>query len=102
MNRTPRTFEELFNKYHEKLALGGTASSPFVPPIIPFDQRELKLRQFKKELKKLVYHLNALRDKQLDTLVLPHPLLGKISLREMMFFTVFHTEHHLNLLKNRG
>ncbi len=35
MNREPRTFEIIFKKYHDKLALGGTASSPFVPSVIP-------------------------------------------------------------------
>lgn len=24
----------------------------------------------------------------------PHPLLGKLTLREMMFFTIYHVQHH--------
>jgi hypothetical protein len=26
--------------------------------------------------------------------VLPHPLLGKLTIREMLYFTVYHGEHH--------
>jgi hypothetical protein len=37
----------------------------------------------------------------LDKYRLPHPLLGPLSLREMVEFTVYHTSHHLNLLTSR-
>jgi hypothetical protein len=30
----------------------------------------------------------------LDLLILPHPLLGKLTLREMLYFTLYHVEHH--------
>jgi hypothetical protein len=99
MKRTGRTYEELLDKYHEKLKKGGQASSPFVPVVIKFEERTQKLTQFKNHLSKLIRHLDSMSDRQLDTLILPHPLLGKVSLREMMFFTIFHTEHHLNLLQ---
>jgi hypothetical protein len=25
---------------------------------------------------------------------LPHPLLGKLTLREMLYFTAYHADHH--------
>ncbi|MFK7971725.1 MAG: DinB family protein [Bacteroidia bacterium] len=34
-------------------------------------------------------------EKELDKRQLPHPLLGKITLREMLFFTHHHIYHHL-------
>jgi len=101
MKRIERTYEELFEKYHEKLNEGGVASSSYIPSVVKFEERQQKLKQFNLHLAKLVNHLNALSEKQLDTLILPHPLLGKISLQEMMFFTIFHTEHHLNLLQTK-
>jgi len=35
----------------------------------------------------------------LDRVMLPHPLLGKLTLREMLFFTIYHVEHHLGILR---
>ena len=40
-------------------------------------------------------------EKDLDKYKLPHPLLGKLTVREMLFFTIYHNEHHLKaMLKN--
>jgi hypothetical protein len=37
----------------------------------------------------------------LDRCRLPHPLLGKLSVREMLYFTLYHNSHHLNLIASR-
>jgi len=41
-------------------------------------------------------------DEKLDNYLAPHPLLGKLTLRELIYFTIYHTEHHLAIIKNRG
>ena len=33
-------------------------------------------------------------EKDLDFYVLPHPLIGKLTLREMLFFCIYHVQHH--------
>jgi hypothetical protein len=38
-------------------------------------------------------------EKDLDTLILPHPLLGKVTLREMLYFTIYHVQHHVEQVK---
>ncbi len=38
--------------------------------------------------------LEAFNEEHLEALGMPHPLLGLISSREMVFFTVFHNAHH--------
>ena len=38
----------------------------------------------------------------LDRLRLPHPLLGLLSVREMLAFTVYHTAHHLRRVAERA
>lgn len=101
MNRAPRDYDALLKKYHDKLSLGGTASSPFVPSAIPFEQKEKLVLEFNSQLQTLCKHLNKMSDKTLDSLILPHPLLGKLCLREMMYFTIFHTLHHLKSIKER-
>lgn len=37
----------------------------------------------------------------LDRHALRHPLIGEMTVREMLFFTVFHERHHLKLVRNR-
>ena len=41
------------------------------------------------------------KDAQLDQYIAPHPLLGKITVRELCYFTIYHTQHHLNIIKER-
>ena len=38
----------------------------------------------------------------LDRYRLPHPLLGLLTVREMLAFTVYHTAHHLDRIAERG
>lgn len=40
-------------------------------------------------------------ERSLDRYRLPHPVLGKLTLREMMAFTVYHTAHHLRRVVER-
>jgi uncharacterized damage-inducible protein DinB len=43
--------------------------------------------------------LEGFDEASLEQLGMPHPLLGIISTREMVFFTVFHNTHHQNGIK---
>ena len=100
-NRSSRTYDELVTKYKTKLAAGGKASGPFIPPVISFEKKESLIRKYKEQKQKLITKIDKQTEKDLDTYILPHPLLGKVTLREMLFFTIHHNEHHLELLKNR-
>jgi len=40
-------------------------------------------------------------DRSLDRYQLPHPLLGKLTMREMLIFTAYHQMHHLDGVKRR-
>jgi hypothetical protein len=39
------------------------------------------------------------KDPQLDKYIAPHPLLGKITLRELGYFTIHHMYHHLESIQ---
>jgi hypothetical protein len=44
--------------------------------------------------------MNSIRkEAKLDNFIAPHPLLGKITLRELCYFTIYHTQHHLHNIK---
>ena len=101
-NRPSRTYEELITKYKTKLAAGGKASGPFIPPIISFEKKDALIKKYAEQKQKLIAKIEKQSEKELDVYILPHPLLGKVTLREMVYFTIHHNEHHLELLKNRN
>ena len=101
-NRPSRKYDELVAKYHAKLQAGGRASGRFLPDKKP--KQALKLTT---QLTHLIQSLNqkveSFSEEQLDTLILPHPLLGKLTLREMLYFTIYHVQHHhQQVLANKG
>ncbi len=93
-NRTSKTYEQLVAKYQSKLQAGGAAPAKFLPKEIAFEKLSEKIVQLHKLVDKLIKQTQNLNDKQMDTYILPHPLLGKITLHEMLFFTVYHVQHH--------
>lgn len=101
-NREPRSYSGLVQRYHQKLAAGGRASGRFIPPRITNEQRSAKLKAFRKQVDTLKSRLKNWSEAELDHYLLPHPLLGKLTIREMLFFSVYHIEHHHTVLKNRN
>lgn len=102
-NRPSRIYDELVVKYKSKLAQGGRASGRFVPqPVLSSAGKEKTLRIFSNAMNRLsTTILKKWDDPQLDQYIAPHPLLGKITLRELCYFTIYHTQHHLNIIKER-
>jgi uncharacterized damage-inducible protein DinB len=102
-NRPSRSYDELVTKYKLKLQQGGKASGRFIPQAISSQtQKESLLDSFILAMHKLI---NAIEkkwtDPQLDQYIAPHPLFGKITLRELCYFTIHHTYHHLASIKER-
>jgi len=93
-NRPSKIYTELVAKYKAKLQAGGRATGAFVPAEIKTDKIKL-LQQGNRQTSTYLLFLNKnWQDAQLDSYIAPHPLLGKITLRELCYFTIYHTEHH--------
>ncbi len=100
-NRPSRSYDELAARYEAKLTAGGKASKPFIPKPIPLGSNKTKLiENFIEIHRKLLRRCGRWSEAKLDKFILPHPLLGKITLREMLFFTDFHIRHHEKAIKN--
>jgi len=83
--------------------MGGKASGRFIPLKIAPEDKQRNIEKLLKRVKQLGTNINTYSEQQLDTFILPHPLLGKVTLREMMYFTIYHAEHHLKqAIKNAG
>lgn len=94
-NRPSRTYDALVDRYHIKLQAGGRASGNFVPPAtIDPSQKEVLLGKLEKLSTQLANKTIRYNESALDKYILPHPLLGKITLREMLYFTAYHASHH--------
>lgn len=100
-NRPSRSYEDLVIKYNAKLSAGGRASGPYIPPPVIYENKETLLANYTRMKDRLNRKIQSYREEDLDKYVLPHPLLGKLTLREMLFFTIYHNQHHLDLLKKR-
>lgn len=100
-NRNSRSYEELVAKYKLKLEQGGKASGRFIPkPIAASYGKEKMLTKFMQSMDKLSNTISKnWKEPQPDHYIAPHPLLGKITLRELGYFTIHHTYHHLETIQ---
>ena len=88
------SYDELVARYRAALAAGGTAPAPFRPEGIPFIRKTELVNTLTELVAKLCSKIEKCDENKFDILVLPHPLLGKLTFREMFYFTIYHAEHH--------
>jgi DinB superfamily len=101
-NRSSRSYDELVAKYKLKLEQGGRASGRFIPQPITGTTKEALLNHWQKITATFLQLLEKKwKDEQLDQYLIPHPLLGKITMREFCYFTIYHTQHHAQAIEER-
>jgi DinB superfamily len=98
-NRESKSYEDLVEKYLLKLENGGRATGRFIPQTVSYKKGQILKINLKKELDMLVAKLDRFSEEELDKYILPHPLLGKLTIREMLYFTIYHVRHHEELTK---
>ena len=69
-----------------------------MPQIVP-ENKNLYISKLKNEQTTLSIKFQKWKEKDLDIYLLPHPLLGKMTIREIVLWTAYHTEHHYKILK---
>ena len=93
-NRPSTDYEAVVAKYNSALEKGGVAPGAFVPAAVAFADRDRLVAKVKENVEKLIANLDKYSEKDLDHYILPHPLIGKLTVREMLYFTIHHCEHH--------
>lgn len=93
-NRPSRHYDEVVKKYLQRLQNGGRATGRFIPADVPWTQKEALLSALEREIILLNRHIDRLTEDALDRYILPHPLLGKLTIREMLYFSIYHVTHH--------
>lgn len=99
--RASRSFEEIREAYRHVLKNGAVSSRPYVPPVTEIEQRETLLKQFAQQKNRMIGLVGNWPEAELDRYQLPHPLLGKLTTREVLYFTIYHNYHHLHTLQLR-
>lgn len=96
-----RSYEAICAFYRAELAKGAVASGSFVPdpqkPDHPEGAKQEILARWVSVSAELVAQAEKWDEKDLDTYQLPHPILGNLSMREMLYFTHYHNLRHASL-----
>jgi hypothetical protein len=95
-------YDEVAWKYQLQLSHGAKAPLPFQPRLSLIPIPSVIDFFWKKSCSNILKAVDNWSENDLDTYVVAHPILGKITVRELFFFTVYHTRHHLNTIKNIG
>lgn len=90
-----RTSQEIVDLYLAEIEKGAKAPEKFVPPpVIDFSQKDELTQKLSNIVDQCGNLVNNYSEENLDKLQLPHPVLGKLTLREMLYFTNYHVKHH--------
>ena len=98
-NRDVRSYDEVVPRYKEKLAVAvanGGVGSRFTKDLAATPQAGKKelIADLDAAIEKLIKKLNRQSEANLDKYLIPHPLMGRMILREIIMWTAHHTEHH--------
>jgi len=96
-NRPSQSYDELVAVYLSKVGSVGNASSPTMPQ----NTEPTKSEQIVKYVfihERFIERAEALHPEILDAYQIPHPLLGLLTVREFLYFTLYHNRHHLKII----
>jgi hypothetical protein len=92
-----RSYDELVQSYQNVLKNGGKASSMYLPKSVSTTKKQKLITKLENIIKRLSAKIDNYNEDDLDKYNLPHPLLGKITIREMLYFCIYHVQHHQQL-----
>ena len=93
------SYKQLVQRYQAKLDAGAKATAAYQPQAIPYSVRRKASSALLDNASITANKIRSRTEQQLDEYRLPHPLIGKVSFREMGYFTIYHVGHHLELTK---
>ena len=94
-----RTYDEVVAAYEAKLAAGAKATGVYVPTRTNYEQEKLCSEILKQGEKLVQAFSNKWTEEQLDNYQVKHPILGKLTMRELAYFTIYHNIHHLETIR---
>ena len=101
-----RPFTALAADYRAALAAGARAAPAFVPEAVPpgaatETTRARIMSDHAAAIEALATTLERWPEAALDRYRLPHPVLGRLTAREVGFFALYHNVHHVHVADHR-
>jgi hypothetical protein len=97
-NRTSISYEAFVKTYQKALTNGVKSPAPFVPEFNLDSNIEELIATGKQTVEKFISNLQNWSEEELDRYQCPHPALGKITVKEMLYFTIFHVQYHHQII----
>ena len=94
-SRTPEEIDRVFAGFFEN---GAQSPANFIPEETRDLSLESEISSGKQMMEKTSEGLNTWSEEQLDHQLCPHPLLGNFTVREMLYFSILHAQHHAALI----
>lgn len=100
--RPERSYKEMVDKYKTTLATTNLkAPSEYEATAGRTFERSALIKRFQRELQDFIQALKKWKEDDMSTYIMPHPAMGKCTIREFVYFTTLHTHHHLDILKEQ-
>lgn len=101
-NRQEKTYTEIFNHFNNLMKSGGVSPQQYVAKKERIFEKAALIERFTGELIDFKKHLKNWDEKSMSKYVLPHPGLEKITVREILYYVIWHTKHHLAIIKKQA
>jgi hypothetical protein len=103
-NRPSRTYTQLSQRYEERLAqVPPNMPNRFGPKVTRAATTQAELLQtWGREKGRMLRLLAGWPEAKMDRYLVGHPLLGRVTVRELFMFTAYHTHHHHALVQARS
>ena len=100
-DRSSRDNHVIAQKYKEAMAVAVKAPLPFVPGTVRAGERDALISAHLLLGEPLCRRIEKMSEHSLDAYRIPHPVMGKVTLREMIVLTCLHTDHHAEITKRK-
>lgn len=95
-NKLSRNYKKIVADYLETLKQNPDykLEERFSPGEVGVEQKNEKLNILKEAIENLIMGIENSTEIELDTYMLPHPVMGNFTLREVLYFVAYHVTHH--------
>jgi hypothetical protein len=100
--RTSTSNETVIKLFKNALENGAKTMDSFIPELnLDKNIKEL-VSQGKDLLTALISNLQNWSEEEFEIYNCPHPVLGKFTVREILYFTIYHVQHHNETIKKNN
>ncbi|WP_293874117.1 DinB family protein [Flavobacterium sp.] len=97
--RTSTSNETVIKMFKNALKNGAKATGLFIPELDLNANIDVLVNQGKDLLATLISNLQNWSEEEFEIYNCPHPVLGKFTVREILYFTIYHVQHHNETIK---